>query len=535
MSAPELERGREQFRRREWDEAYRSMSAADRAAPLGVDDLESYALAAYLSGREAEYVGALERAYHAHLDADERCRAASCAFWIGFRLAQRRESGRATGWLGRARRLLDGEDSCVDGYLLLPVAGDQLESGEIAAAFASAGLAADIGERFRDRDLVACARHLQGHAHLAQERVAEGLAILDEVMVSVTAGELSPLVTGLLYCSVIDGCQRVYALGRACEWTAALSDWCDGQSKMVAFTGICRVHRAEILLLRGRWSDALAEAQRAHERGDASRSTRGAALYLQGEVSRLGGELAAAEQAYRLASESGCEPLPGLALVRLAERQTDAAAAIIRRAVDATADPLRQSRLLPAFVEIMLAASERDDARTAATKLGALAARFDADVLRAQAAYARGIVELDAGDLAAAAGSLRSAWQTWQQLDVPYEEARARAELGRVYERLGDADGARLELDAARQTLQRLGAPVPERAPAAPPRHSHGLSARELEVLRLVAAGMTNKAIAAELFLSEKTIDRHVSNILAKLDVSSRTAATAFAYQHELL
>ena len=537
-AADMLERGRECYRRRAWGEAYESLALADRVAPLGVADLELLALSAYLIGRDDEYLKALERAYQAQVDAGERVRAAQCAFWLGFRLGFRGETGRATGWLGRAQRLLDGEAStCVDGYLLLPIA-EQHVGADGEAAYATAARAAEIGERFRDADLIACARHVQGRVRLRQGRVADGLAQLDEVMVGVVAGELSPLVTGLMYCSVIDACQQVYALGRAREWTSALTRWCEEQPEMVAFNGLCRVHRAEIMQLHGDWPDAIDEARRARDRCQGvNRQFAGAALYRQGEVHRLRGELAAAEEAYRGASEWGWEPLPGLALLRLAQGRADAAAGAIRRAVGATTDPLRRTTLLPAYVEIILATGEVDEARRACEELEELARRFDADPLRAMAAYARGAAELAADAARAALGPLRRAWEIWHRLDVPYEAARARVLLGQAFCALGDEDGGRLELDAARRVFEQLGA-APDLAGASPDQrsgHPHGLTARELQVLRLVAAGGTNKAIAAELFLSEKTIDRHVSNIFTKLDVSSRTAATAYAYEHKLV
>ena len=264
----ELERGRESYGRRAWADAYQSLSRADQAAPLGVEDLELLAMSAYLIGRDDDYLRALDRAHHAHLDAGERLRAVRCAFWLGLRLLFRGETGRATGWLARAQRLLEREErDCVEqGYLLLPVVEQHLAAGDCEAAYATAAGAAEIGERFGEADLIACARHLQGRALMQQGQVEQGLALLDEAMVAVTAGELSPLVTGLIYCSVIEACQQVYALGRAREWTSALAQWCEEQPEMVAFTGICRVHRAEIMQLHGAWQDAIEEARRACER-----------------------------------------------------------------------------------------------------------------------------------------------------------------------------------------------------------------------------------------------------------------------------
>jgi DNA-binding CsgD family transcriptional regulator len=539
----ELERGHEHYARRAWPDAYRSLSAADQATRLGGEDLELLAMTAYLIGRDEDYLRALERAHHAHLDAGERLRAIRSAFWLGLRLFFRGEVGPATGWLARAERLLEHEPhECAErGYLLLPVVEQHLAAGDLEAAFATAAEAALIGERCGDADLIAFTRHEQGRIRIRQGQVEKGLALLDEVMVSATAGELSPLVTGLMFCSVIEACQEVYAFGRAHEWTAALAQWCEKQPDMVAFTGVCRVHRAEIMQLRGAWQEAIDEAQRARERAEGvSRQTAAAALYQQAEVHRLRGEFAAAEEAYRSASQRGLEPQPGLALLRLAQGRTAAAVAAIQRAISATADPLLRTRLLPARIEIALAAGGVEDARAGCRELEQIAASLDTAVLGAMAAHARGAVELAEGDARAALGSLRRAFEVWQRIEAPYVAARVRELIGLACRALGDDDGAGLELDAARAGFEQLGA-APDLARidsltrGAPSGRAHGLTPRELQVLRLVAAGKTNKRIAAELFLSEKTVDRHVSNILTKLDVPSRAAATAHAYRHALI
>jgi DNA-binding CsgD family transcriptional regulator len=541
--AGELERGRAHYRRRAWADAYRSLAGADKTAPLGAEDLELLAMAAYLIGRDEDYLTALDRAHQAHLNAGQVLRAARCAFWLGLRFLFRGEVGRATGWLGRAQRLLEHEEhECAEqGYLLLPVVEQQLAAGDLEAAYESAARAAAIGERCGEADLIACTRHQQGRIRIQQGQVVEGLALLDEVMVAVTAGELSSLVTGLLYCSVIQACQEVYAFGRAREWTAALAQWCEEQPEMVAFTGVCRVHRAEIMQLRGAWQGAIEEAQRARERAQGvDGQATAAAFYQQAEVHRLRGEFAAAEEAYRSASQWGLEPQPGLALLRLAQGRTAAALAAIRRALSATADRLQRAKLLPAQVEIALAAGDVRDARTACRELGEIAASFDAGVLGAMAAHARGAVELAEGAAAAALASLRCAFEAWQQVEAPYAAARTRVLMGLACRALGDDDGGGLELAAARAMFAQLGA-APDLARidaltrGARSGTRHGLTARELQVLRLVATGKTNKAIAAELFVSERTVDRHVGNILTKLDVPSRAAATAFAYEHGLL
>lgn len=542
-ASDKLERGRESYRRRAWGDAYRSLSLADQLTPLAVEDLERLAVSAYLIGRDDDYLKALDRAHHAYLDASENVRAARCAFWLGLTRLLRAETARATGWLGRAERLLEqsGPDCVEQGYLLLPVAEQHLAGGNHEKAHAAAACAVDIGERFRDADLIACARHVQGRALILQRQIEKGLALLDEVMVAVTAGELSPIMTGLIYCSVIDACQQMYALDRAREWAAALTQWCNEQPEMLAFTGVCRVHRAEILQLHGAWEDSIEEARRACERcQDINQQATAAALYQQGEVHRLRGEFVAAEAAYRNASMRGREPQPGLALLRLAQGRSNAAAAAIRRVVSATRDRLQRARLLPAFIEILLAVGDIPDARGACRDLEDIAKSFHTAVLAAMAADARGAIELAEGDAQAALGSLRCAWQVWQHIEAPYLAARVRVLVGQACRALGDVEGAALELDAARTVFKQLGAGpdlarIESLSQETAIDHPAGLTRRELQVLRLVSTGKTNKVIASELSLSEKTVDRHLSNILTKLNVPSRSAATAYAYQHKLI
>jgi DNA-binding CsgD family transcriptional regulator len=539
----ELDRARQCYQRRDWAGAYRAFSLADEEAALAAEDLERLALAAYLVGRDKDYLEALERAYNAYRDTRELPPAVRCAFWLGFRLLMRGEQGHATGWFARGQRLLErGARECVgQGLLLLAAVEQRIDARDYAAAYAAAAEAAAIGERCADPDLIACARHQQGRIRLQQGQIEAGLALLDETMVTVTAGELSPMVTGLMYCSVIAACQQVYALDRTREWTAALTRWCEAQPDMVAFAGVCRVHRAEVMQLRGTWPEAIEEARRACARaqGVDKRAT-AAALYQQGEVHRLKGEFAAAEEAYRGASGQGLEPQPGLALLRLQQGRTGAAAIAIRRVLGTTVNRLARMSLLPAYVEIIVAAGDVGDARNACRELEDIARSFGTGVPGAIAAQARGAVELAEGDAHAALPSLRRALEVWQRIEAPYAAARVRHLIGLACRALGDEDGAALEIGAARSAFERLGAKpdlarldsITKGAPSGPP---HRLTPRELQVLRLVATGETNKAIAGKLSLSEKTIDRHVSNIFTKLDVPSRTAATAFAYRHGLI
>lgn len=536
--------GRESYARRAWRDAYDELSAADELSSLEAVDVDRLGVAAYLIGRDEAAVAGLERAHHAFLDDGEVGRATRCAFWIGLILLLRGRHAEGGGWLGRAQHLLeeDAQTRVEQGYLLVPVALQALE-GDPGAAYELFGEIAVAADRFGDADLVALSRLGRGQALVATGDVARGVAMLDEAMVAVTTGDVSPIAAGIVYCALIIACRQVFDLRRAQEWTVALSRWCATQQDLKPYRGQCLVHRSEIMQLRGEWAEAMDEVRQAcaHLAESPGDPVLGMAHYQLGELLRLRGEFRRAEQAYRQAGELGHPVQPGLALLRLAQGRIDDATAAVRRVVqEAGDDRVQRCWVLAAFVEVVLAAGDVDSARAATEELSDLGAGFDAPYLRAVAESARGALLLAEGDARAACATLRGAWTIWHDLDAPYEAARVRVLMSEACRRLADHDTANMELDAARRVFEDLGAApalaqIAERSGRTRSTRAGVLTPREVEVLRLVATGVTNREVADRLVISERTVDRHVSNIFTKLDVASRAAATAYAYRHGLV
>jgi DNA-binding CsgD family transcriptional regulator len=544
VSTPDdLTRGRDAFARRAWKEAHALLTAADGHATLDGTDLQCLAIVTFLIGRDADCEATLTRAFHAFLAKGDSVPAARTAFWLAFMLGHTGDFARAGGWTSRANRLLDeGGHDCVErGYLLLPVGVQVMAEGNFAAAEQLFAQAAAVGDRFADVELASLARQGQGRMLIRLGEWARGTTLLDEAMVAVTAGEVSAAVAGTIYCSVISACFERYDVRRAHEWTDALSRWCAAQPDLVPYRGECLVHRVEIKLLHGEWPDALDEAQQACDQLAQSPGSRaGSAHYLIAELNRLRGRVAEAEQSYRLASEAGRTPQPGLALLWLAQGRHDAARAAISRVVDETREPRVRLRTLAAHVDVLLASGDVADARCASEEIASLAQSLDTPFVHAISAQATGRVRLAEGDAKSALAELRRASTIWHEINVPYEIGRVHLHIGLACRQLGDVDSGRLELERSRRIFAHLGATTDlERVETllqkAATGSNDGLTAREIEVLQLIASGRTNRRIAADLHISEKTVARHVSNIFTKLNVSSRAGATAYAFQHKLV
>jgi len=537
--AADLVQGREAFARRAWGTAYEQFRAVgiDHLAPA---DLGSLAIAAYLVGDRDITTEALEQSFHRNIEAGEPLAAVRDANWLAYVYSANGSPAVGAGWVARSLRLLESmpDDLVERGYLRVHEMMRHIYAGEFPVALRISAEIVEAGQRWDNSDLTAMGLQARGRLLLYAGEVREGLALLDEAMLRVTGGEVTAIFTGEILCSLIEACQEVADYRRIRDWTGALTRWCDTQPDLVPFTGQCAVHRAQVLRLQGDYAEALVELALAGERYAANGlpPATGLARYERGEVLRIQGDYDGAEFAYDEALAFGHEAQPGLSLLWLARGRTAAALGAVRRQLEEGHNPVARAGLLPAAVQVLLQCSEVEEARAAAAELDELADRFGCAAVSARAAYAAGTVLLADGQAAEALASLRRAWKTWIELGARYEAAEARMRMAVALRVLGDEDSAVSELGVAQRTFAEIGAhPAEEEARRLQNRSlPDGLTAREVEVLRLVAVGHSNAQIATALFLSHKTVQRHLSNIFAKTGATSRTAAAAYAFEHRL-
>ena len=533
-----LLQARDAYERRDWVHAFDRLQGAGNLAP---DDTMALATSAYLLGNVDDAVRALQSGYQDRIRNGDSLGAVRFASWLGLLLNVRGETAVGGGWVARAQRLLESEteDVVERGYLLTHEFFQHLGRGDLARAAETAALVLQTGRRFTEHDLIAQGLMMQGRMMIYSGRVREGLALLDEAMVGLSAGEVSPIVAGMAYCSLVEACQELSDFSRAASWTTALTRWCEAQPGLVPYTGQCSLHRGQIMRLRGAYDEALAEFARAQRRYQKEGTTApaGMALTEQGDVLRIRGKLDEAEASYRQAAELGHEPQPGLALAWLARGRTTAAISAVRRLLAEAQGPVRRSWMLPAGVEVLVSAQLLDEARQNSDELTGIASAFGSSAIRAMATYAAASVHLASGETEEALSNARESYRLWTDLGSPYEAARARVVFARALRAMGDEDSATGELALARSTFARLGAApgVQEIDMLLGRSRPAGLTEREVEVLRLVAEGRSNPDIARVLVLSQKTVERHLSNIFIKLDVPSRTAAAAYAHEHGLM
>ena len=536
-TSAELTAAGEAYLRRDWVSARAGYLAAQSQASLGADDLYALSNCAWWLGDLDTALQAQQEAYQLYLDDGQPGMAAVVALDVGYTLSLRGDTAPGSGWMSRARRLLqDLPEAPEHGYLAYIDFEVAFSNYELARALEIADTIHDMGQRHRERTLVALGVMGQGRVKLRQGQVDTGMALLDEAMVAAVSDELDPAWAGNIYCHLMAACHEVADLRRAGEWTEATARWCETMPGAGPFMGICRVHRAQVLQVRGDWERAEQEVRRVcDELAHFDIEVVAEAHYLMGDLRRMRGDLAGAEEAFRDAHALGRDPQPGLALLRLAQGHVEVAAASIRTALAAAGgDALARGQLLPAAFEIAVAGGDVDDARAVSDELSQLAATYGSATFMADALHARGIVLLVEGNAEQALPALSDALRRWHEVGADHEVARVRASLARAYEAAGDHDAARRERTAAQ----------PPAMPIAPAHAGHrpsppgGLTEREAEVLSLVAAGRTNQQIAADLVLSIRTVERHLATVYQKLGVSGRSAraaAVSFALREGLL
>ena len=529
-----LAAARTAFAARDWAGARDRFLAAQQEAPLNADDLSALGHASWWLGRMDESLATGEEAYRSYLEAGNNRRAAYCAFDTAYGYFLKGNGAVGGGWIGRAQRLLADEPDCAEqGYLLYFAVETNLDGGEETMVKARQVQAS--GRRHGDRNLLAAGIVAEGRVLIKLGRAQEGVALLDEGMLEASAHEMAPNWAGNIYCHLMAACYELGDIGRAAAWTQSTSDWCDEMAPAVLFKGICRVHRAQVMQIRGQWSQAEDEAKRVcQEVAHIHVGVVAEGHYQIGEIRRLRGDLEGAEQAYQEGHRLGRDPEPGLALLRLAQGRTDVAATLIRSALAGVGDRLSRARFLSAQVEIAIAGGDEATASAAADELDEVASVYGSTGLQAVARRCRGAVLLATGRTEEALSILRTACSGWTELEAPYDCAKVRVLMAHAYRRLGDIESSDRELAAARTAFEALGAAI-DAADAAGQRRAalpKGLTEREAQVLALVAAGRTNRQIADELFLSQKTVARHVSNIFTKVGVTTRTAAARFAFEH---
>jgi class 3 adenylate cyclase len=456
-----LAAAREAFRTHDWAAALDLFKQAGGQG-LAPEDLESMAEAAWWTARPDEAIEVLQRAYASYLEAGNRSRAGYVALTLAREYGVKFATSVSASWFNRAKQLLEAEPESAElGYLYLRQSVQESNAGRLDESIEAARRAVDVGSRLGDPNLQAIGSVYQGVALVEKGAVAEGLKLIDDAALAAVSGELGLYATGTVYCNTIATCCEIADFGRAREWADAAQRWSSTHPQNPLVPGDCRVHQAEVLALRGAWAEAEESARRGAEELRAFNRMYhvGEALYQIGVIRLHTGDLAAAHDLFAQASELGRDPQPGMSMLLLTERKADAAMASIGRALDEeTSSRLSRARLLPAFVEISLANRRLNAAKQAVDELQSIANVYEAPLLHAASDTAHGALLLAAGDATAAVRTLRRAVNRWQDVDAPFEGARARAVLAEAIGLQGDAEGALLELQSAQATFERLGA-----------------------------------------------------------------------------
>lgn len=534
-----LEKARDALAAHNWALAFDLLSEAREISGLAAEDLDALAEAAWWTGRIDICIEALERVYQEFVGSGETDRAVMAAIYLSYHHANKGDFAIGNGWQSRATRLAQQiPHSPAAAYLATAECGIAYNSGDLEGCLAKAKAVAKAGEDHGDPTLLAWGLHWRGLAMIKLGYLDEGWSLLDEAMLGVSSGQMQPIWAGFLHCGMVLICEQLGDPRRGWQWVEVTERWLHGLPSASVYPGICRMYKARLIQERGDWAEAEIEARRVcAELTDLHVASAARAYYEIGEINRKRGDLESAEESFKKAHHMGFDPQPGLARLRLAQGRVDTAMLQIVRALDEAPDRLERAKLLPHHVEIAIAAGDLEGATAAVNELQGIADDYQTPRLMACALSARGALLLAQADPSGALTTSRRAVRLWMDIDCPYQVALERLQIAEVYRLLDEDDAAIMELDAAREVFESLGASHEAHRAAellGEAGHPGDLSDREVGVLRLVAAGKSNKQIAAELFISERTVARHLSNIFVKLDVPSRAGAAAFALRKGL-
>ena len=516
--------------RRDWRASYDAFTQAGEDTALGTDDLDALAVAAWQLGRGKESVRVTERVF-TQLARTDPPSAAMKAVELGLAWFTRGDLNIAQAWMNRARRLLDGTPvGPTNGYLAYLDALMVMQDAEALAVRVQT--LRDICSRIDTPALTALCHVAEALAAIGEARMTEAFALLDEAMLPVLAGQVPLDWAGDIYCVVLNQCHYLADLPRMRAWTQSMERWCADFAASDTYGGVCDVHRLQLLAATDDYRQLqarLVAASQALE--DVNSWAAGEGYYQLGEVLRLQGDADGAFAAFARARTLGVDPQPGEALLRCGLGDGQTAWTDLRVAL-ADHDRVGRMQMLRGAVEVALARNDLDEADQYCHELEDGAKVFGTPGFRAWAAHARGAILVKRGEHADALAVLESALREYRIQRSRYETAQVYEWMALAHRALGDEDVAAADAATAQSIYDQLGVEPAGICGSASPA---GLTKRELEILTAIARGATNRQVAQQIFISEKTVARHLANIYAKLGVSSRTAAADWARQHNLL
>ena len=518
--------------RRDWRVAYDAFVRAGEDTPLCTDDLDAMAVAAWRLGRGKESLRVAERVF-AQLARTDPPSAAMKAVDLALAWLTRGDVNIGQGWMNRARRLLDGApEGTTHGYLAYLDALTAVMTGDAQALRQRVHELREMCGRLDSPAVTALCNVAEALAAIGDARMAEAYGLIDEAMLPVLADQVPIDWAGDIYCVVLNQCHRLADLPRMRAWTQSMERWCTDFAPSANYGGVCDVHRLQLMAGTddyGRLEARLVGASRSLE--EVNSWAAGAGYYELGEVRRLRGDTDGAFAAFARARALGIEPQPGQALLRCRIGDSDTAWTELRVAL-AGEDRLGRMRLLRGAVEVALARGGLDEAERHCAELESGAEAFGTPGFRAWAAHARGAILARREQHTAALERLEAALREYRTQQSRYETAQVYEWMAIAHRGLGEDDLAAADLATAESIYTQLGVEPAQVCGSGSP---GGLTRREIEILTRIASGATNKQVAEQIFISERTVGRHLANIFSKLGVSTRTAAVTWAYTNNVV